>query len=43
MQPIRVGVGKVKNAAGQLQIIVTGGASDPEGENIIRTTEAVTP
>lgn len=39
-----MGVGKVKNAAGRLQIIVTGGEADPfDGEDIVRTTEVFTP
>lgn len=38
-----MGVGKVKNAAGKLQLIVTGGASGFEGDEIVRTTEAFTP
>jgi N-acetylneuraminic acid mutarotase len=39
-----MGVGKIKNAVGQLQIIVTGGEADPfDGKDILRTTEAFTP
>ena len=38
-----MGVGKVKNAAGKLQLVVTGGASGFEGDEIVRTTEAFTP
>ena len=38
-----MGVGKVRNAAGRLQIIVTGGHSGFDGDEILRTTEAFTP
>jgi N-acetylneuraminic acid mutarotase len=39
----QMGAGRVKDAAGHLRTIVTGGESGWEGEEIVRTTEAFTP